>query len=426
MYKSTIKKLWLSLCFVFTVAAVSLAVKTDAGAAAPPAGGVDNLKQTDASTSWTGSSEVTVSFRYSGVDEPKFLLQVRKDNSDWQNKDWDANPNGTTVSFPNAGDSYDVRIRPYTGGSSDPTYGRESAPIIVVTAPDGEPTVTQTSAGTNSISLKWSKVFGATGYYVTYWNEKNNSNTAKRIAVNGTNSTTISKLSKNGEYTVEVCAYRKSPSGFIAKASSEATEYRLPVKPSKLSKPSVDYYWKNLKEISLVSKSIACADGYQYEAYTAYQKKDKKVASKTTTDPTFCFLSKAQFGKYQAFKVRVRAYAVINGKKTWGAWSDWGYTAPQPTITKITNTSKGQRVSYDVIKGADRYIVYASTKQKSGYKKVATVKKKGSVTVTKFNKKKLKKNKTYYYYVEAQKKVGKKWVSLEAGNANDRWHKKYK
>ena len=44
----------------------------------------------------------------------------------------------------------------------------------------------------------------------------------------------------------------------------------------------------------------------------------------------------------------------------------------------------------------------------------------------KFNKKALKKGKTYYFYVVAYNKVGKKYYSGEAGNAYNCWYKAYK
>ena len=47
-------------------------------------------------------------------------------------------------------------------------------------------------------------------------------------------------------------------------------------------------------------------------------------------------------------------------------------------------------------------------------------------TVKKINKKKLKKGKTYYFYVVAEKKAGKKYYSGEAADAEKRWSKKYK
>jgi hypothetical protein len=56
--------------------------------------------------------------------------------------------------------------------------------------------------------------------------------------------------------------------------------------------------------------------------------------------------------------------------------------------------------------GVTGYNVYVSDKKTSGYKKVKSVKaNKSSVTVSKYGKKKFKKNKTYYIYVQAYKKV---------------------
>ena len=82
------------------------------------------------------------------------------------------------------------------------------------------------------------------------------------------------------------------------------------------------------------------------------------------------------------------------------------------------------QVVRDKINGADRYVVYVSTKKDSGYKKFQTTGK-NSTTITKYGKNKLKSGKTYYFYVVAQKKVDNKYQSGTAGNATKRWSMTY-
>lgn len=110
-----------------------------------------------------------------------------------------------------------------------------------------------------------------------------------------------------------------------------------------------------------------------------------------------------------------------------GSESSWKYVSPQPDVTKIKNnkSKKGIQISWDKIKGANRYVVYVSTKKDSGYKKFQTTTKTGTV-IKKCGKNKLKSGKNYYFYVEPQKKVGNKYVSGLAGNANYCWSLKYK
>ena len=114
-------------------------------------------------------------------------------------------------------------------------------------------------------------------------------------------------------------------------------------------------------------------------------------------------------------KARVRAYVNINGVKKYGAWSAYSYMGHQPEVISAKQVgSKNQvKVKWDTISGSTGYTVYMSTKKNSGYKKVGTTKK-TNLTVSKIGKTKLKKNKTYYVYVLANKKVGKTTYSSPA------------
>lgn len=140
------------------------------------------------------------------------------------------------------------------------------------------------------------------------------------------------------------------------------------------------------------------------------------------------YIKTSALKKHNFYKVKVRAYA-LNSKneKMYGSWSSWKYVSPQPDVTKIKNnkSKKGIQISWDKIKGANRYVVYVSTKKDSGYKKFQTTTKTGTV-IKKCGKNKLKSGKNYYFYVEPQKKVGNKYVSGLAGNANYCWSLKYK
>jgi fibronectin type 3 domain-containing protein len=80
---------------------------------------------------------------------------------------------------------------------------------------------------------------------------------------------------------------------------------------------------------------------------------------------------------------------------------------------KQVKKTKTAVAKWDTVKGATSYTIYLSTKQKSGYKKVGTTKK-TSFTLKKYGKSALKKNKTYYVYVVANKKVGKTTYTSDA------------
>jgi len=77
-------------------------------------------------------------------------------------------------------------------------------------------------------------------------------------------------------------------------------------------------------------------------------------------------------------------------------------------------------VRWNKIAGVTGYDIYVSTKRDSGYKKVASVGRNTTRTnISRFNKKKFSKNKGYYVYVEAKKKVGK--TTYKSNSRNTWW-----
>lgn len=392
--------------------------------AAPPAGKVSNLKQTEA-----GSSSVTVTFNALLDNKAQYEIQL-SDSKSGTYAAWKESSNGEAYLYnlPSAGTSYYLRVVPFykeyvSGSGSVKEYGTPSDPIEVVTAPNAKPeNLKHTGSTETSISLSWSPVNGANGYEVRY--KGSSARDDMKVLVTGT-TVTLSKLEKNTEYEVGVYPVRKSETGFQATGSVYVHTYGVPVLPGKAQKPACEYYWRSLGEIRADFESMKCSDGLQWEIWTAYQPKDKKVKSKDQSSNT-AFIKYSGFKKYNFFKMRVRAYCTTtDGKKLTGKWSDWTYFCPQPEVIKLSSAKSGISLKWSTIKGADRYDVYVSTKQKSGFKKCATTKK-TSITVKKFGKSSFKNGKTYYFYVAAYNKVGKKMYSGLAGNAEDRWNIKYK
>ena len=91
----------------------------------------------------------------------------------------------------------------------------------------------------------------------------------------------------------------------------------------------------------------------------------------------------------------------------YGEWSDRSFVVKQPKA-QARNYKGAIQIKWQKLKGVSGYDIYLSKKQNRGYKKVASVNAKTTLkTIKKLGKKKLKKG-TYYYYVVAKKKVGKK------------------
>lgn len=93
-----------------------------------------------------------------------------------------------------------------------------------------------------------------------------------------------------------------------------------------------------------------------------------------------------------------------------GDLSDCASAVPRLSATVISSLKPGKKsmtIKWKKVAGASGYAVYQSTKQKSGYKCIKTIKKAKTVQ---FTKKKLKSKKKYYYRVRAYRIVNGKKV----------------
>jgi hypothetical protein len=216
---------------------------------------------------------------------------------------------------------------------------------------------------------------------------------------------------------VYVTPYRKSSSGFVAIDENLYTsKFNIPVKPSKAGKATVTKYWQSLGKVNLKTKKIECADGYQYALYTAYSDTDKKITTATSTSYTSADLKSAKLKTSAVFKVRVRAYITVAGKKVYGAWSDWTYISAPKQVTLKKSSGSSIHATWTGVKGADRYVVYISTDKTSGYKK-CFVTRKTSCDIRSYGKASIKEGTKYYVYVIPQVKVNGVYLSTSKKDA---------
>lgn len=423
--KKSSKSVWSRFVMTFAAAFLLMLVTTVPVKADSSVPLVADMKQTDASTTSVG-----ISWSCPG-SEVRFKVEMSEQMSSgyWTYKESQSSASITLTKL-GAGKVYYVRITPFKyniEGLNKYTKvkGTTSRPLRVVTAPDSTPaSLTHVKSSTDTIKVKWSAVPGADTYEVEYYIDSSKA----RKCVTTKTGVTLKKLAKNETYTIYVTAGRRYADGTTtAWSDNDLYKWGIPVKPSKVSGVDVTHYWQNLSEICVENSRIGCADGYQYQLYTAYKDKDSKIKT-VTTSSAYTYIKTSALKKHNFYKVRVRAYA-LNSKneKMYGGWSSWKYVSPQPDVTKAKNnkSKKGIQINWDKIKGANRYVVYVSNKKDSGYKKFQTTTKTGTV-IKKCGKSKLKSGKTYYFYIAPQKKVGNKYVSGLAGNANYCWKLKYK
>ncbi len=415
------KHVMLTLAIAFVMA---LAFSVSAKAELVTPGKVTGIKQVDA------GSDLKITWTALLTNDVRYNVEVSTDKQNWVSKEDNLAGNSAQIRGLTAGSTYYVRVQGFTSErqNGEVVYARGAYSDVVecVTAPNEKVSyLKKIDSTTSSVTLEWPSVSGANAYKVKLGGAK----TGETI-IYGTGAKityTITGLSGDAAYTASVYpAKANSTKSFVACNEMYyncETIYSLTVTPGKVTEVDVPYYWNAIGELEVEYKRISYAEGYEAELYTANKKKDKKVAS-AQGNHYGIFVKYSGLKKHNFYKVRVRAYTTTtDGVKKYGAWSDWKQTCQQPDV-KLRPTSNGMKVKFDKISGADRYVVYMSTKKDSGYKKVATTKK-TSVTVKKLGKKKLKRGKTYYAYVVAYNKVGKKYYSGAAGNANSCWPIKY-
>lgn len=357
---------------------------------------VTGLKQTSASRTSIGFSWTT----QLGVDY--YEVQMKESNSNnWVTMTEYAYGGNRTEYNLSTATNYDVRVRAvssyYDSGWSDV--------VTMGTACDRVTNLKQTYAQTNSITFSWSKVNKAEKYQLCFYN--NDIETVKGITSN-TSYTVKNLKSSNFPKYVYVKPVRYVNGYSVVENENwysyeELYDFQLRLRPGKGPKPTVSNYYGYSKQEDIKIYANSNADGYECKIYNA---KGKNVGTYSTTsysDYSYFYLKNISSNQY--YKIRVRGYVNVNGKRLYGTWSNPIYTHLKTNLKLKFVGSKKINVSWNKVAGATSYSVYSSDKN-GGYKKVCTTKK-NSVSVTKVKNKKLKLGKTYYFYVIANKKVGK-------------------
>ncbi|MFD1405756.1 fibronectin type III domain-containing protein [Robinsoniella peoriensis] len=328
----------------------------------------------------------------------RYEVEYSQDNRNWYSVGYTMTSLDCSKSGLTAGMTYYFRVRAYENQYPNKIYGPWSAGIAVATTPVQIPyqKVIQTNAGTSSVTLQWDKSAGATGYNV-YQIE---SNQEIYIGKTAANTYTINNLKAGGTYKYKVYPER-SAGGYTAVASYGTTVYDVKTVPSSVKNIFTDYGYANIKKASIQWERAENANGYEIALYSAKNKKigSTKVINYNTNSYTFSNIKK------DFYKVKVRAYIQLKTGKKYSSWST-SYIAIQPKV-EGKKSGTGIKVSWDKINGATNYTVYISSKRNSGYKKATTTKSTKTI-IKKYGSSRLKKGRTYYIYVIANKKVGRK------------------
>lgn len=360
-----------------------------------------NIQQTNA-----GDSYVEIKWqKYLGQDI-HYHVELSYDGVNWAMQDWSTSPS-ITISDLSPDSTYYVRVAVYNSDwhekdvSEDGVCVAVSTKQAICTKPSKVQNLRQTKATKNSISMTWDAVAGASSYKILIFENYD----YKTVATSKTNSVTIKGLdaSSNIEYYV---AAVKNVNGYEA-VGDRSKSVDMKTVPKKVTRVAITDLYDNIKVCYYGWTSCENADGYQYEITSL---NGKKKYYKATTTSTSARLTTYPVGAFT--KARVRAYVEINGKKTYGPWSNYDYNACSKDVTaRRSKNGKKITLKWKKVSGVSEYRIYISTKEKKGYKKVATVSsKKSSYTITKYNKKNLKKGQKYYVQLRYVGKNGKKKV----------------
>lgn len=186
--------------------------------------------------------------------------------------------------------------------------------IVPKTIDKAKMTATQT---TNTITLKWPKVAGVTGYKVYQYNE----NKEKYVFAGTVSKNTFKKsgLKAGNTYKYRVTAYKKLSSGTILESAAS----KVFTTGTKCVAPQITdlykYSWDT--EINVEIKEVNGADGYEYHYSNKKNSGFKKAKLEYSADYDWNCFTPVKAYRNKRLYVKVRAYKNVGGKKIYSAWS---------------------------------------------------------------------------------------------------------
>lgn len=384
-------------CLMFTLAFLISGFRAEA---AGPAGTVTNLKQVDDGGSW-------VDLEFTALLDNKAYYSVQISTSkNGTYSEWTTCDSGKVGlnNLPNAGTSYWVKVVPfYSEWDSNISeyvreYGLATAPIEVVTTPNGDVTnLIRTGVTETSQTFTWDATSGANCYLVKYKVNGASNDSYVNTYVN-TNAVTLTGLSKNTRYDITVYAARKSETDYYAYGDYVSDTYSVLASKPDVNELNCTDVW-NFGRVDM-KYSGTYTGTLQYELWTAYKAEDVMLLQQDEIwyDDGVGHLEHDWIEKGRMFKVRCRGYLTINNKRVYGEYSDWFYVGYMLSSVTAKSTENGITISWAKGPGADSYDIYMSTTKDGDYEYIGNTKDL-TYTVTKFKNKKLTEGTTYYYSV---------------------------
>ena len=203
------------------------------------------------------------------------------------------------------GTQYKFRIKSYAVNNSLTIYSTYSSPVIAVTKPAQVTGFKITANGSNSVSLSWNKV-NASGYVIQCL--KNNEwVTVGNIKDSATTSYTVTGLTANSSYSFRIVAYATANNASVyGKYTAAIAGRTAPAKVTNLTMTN-----RGTDFISVKWDKNEKADGYMIYLYDG----TKWTCVKTMTSNSSVSHKITGLASGKAYKVTVKAYKTVNGKK---------------------------------------------------------------------------------------------------------------
>lgn len=223
----------------------------------------------------------------------------------------------------NAGQTYKFKVRAYYNNGKSDFYGDYSSVCNTAAKPEKVTGLTASSATSNSITLKWNKVSGATEYQVYKYVDS----AWSKVATVKSNTCTIAANSKKYSYKVRAVVSLSdskvygSYSDTVKIAALSSGSSKNPAAPTNLKLSAST----SSKRIKVSWSAVEGVTGYEVELYNYADGAWKKIADTASTSYNY---SVSVTGDYY---FRVRSYVKYDSKTYYSEYCDVKYieyTAP--------------------------------------------------------------------------------------------------
>ena len=209
------------------------------------------------------------------------------------------------------GSTYYYRVQAIVENGSIANSGpRSAAKSLTLCDLDNAKIVSASQSGETTVQLTWDEVSGAEGYELSKADSENGAFAVVK-SVTTTSTSTSAGLTLGNSYWYRVRAYKTVDGSKLYGGYSETVRISL------LAATEIEYlYQASNGAISMTWKAVADADGYEVrrnkngEAYSLLARTEDLGYTDDTIDVN------------SVYSYKVRPYQVINGKKSYGAYSE--------------------------------------------------------------------------------------------------------